>query len=85
MNLSSCLRSRTRALFRRSRLEGEKSAELQSHLKARTANRVWQRGPRLGLRRVRLEFGGLDQVKEECREVGGSGVAASLCRQPPCR
>lgn len=55
------------------RLECELDAELRDHVERQVADHV-----RAGMselearRRVRLEFGGLDQVKEQCRDVRGT-------------
>jgi putative ABC transport system permease protein len=63
---------RFRSLFRRKSVETELDDELRFHFE-----RHVQKYERSGLtrddalRRARLEFGGLDQVKEECREARG--------------
>ena len=62
-----------RRLRHRDRLEGELDRELRDHVERQAADHV-----RAGLpeaearRRARLEFGGLDQVKELCRDVRGT-------------
>ena len=62
-----------RRLRHRDRLEGELDRELRDHVERQVAEHL-----RAGLpedearRRARLEFGGLDQVKELCRDVGGA-------------
>ena len=62
-----------RRLRHRDRLEGELDRELRDHLERQVAQHV-----RTGLpedqarRRARLEFGGLDQIKELCRDAGGA-------------
>ena len=59
-----------RRLRHRDRLEGELDCELRDHVERQVADHV-----RAGLpeaearRRARLEFGGLDQIKELCRDV----------------
>jgi putative ABC transport system permease protein len=58
-------------LFRRARTEKQLDAELRFHLEQQIADYVaggvtWEEARR----RARLEFGGLDQMKEECRDVG---------------
>jgi predicted permease len=70
MTIWSRLRSWARATLRRSDLEGEMDAELRFHMEAR-AQDLMQRGvPREeALRRARMEFGGLERAKEECREA----------------
>ena len=60
-------------LRNRDRLEGELDAELRDHVERQVAGHV-----RAGLpedearRRARLEFGGLDQIKELCRDARGT-------------
>ena len=62
-----------RRLRHRDRLEGELDRELRDHLERQVAQHV-----RTGLpqdearRRARLEFGGLDQIKELCRDASGA-------------
>ena len=62
-----------RRLRRRDRLEGELDRELRDHVERQVADHV-----RAGLpedearRRVRLAFGGLDQIKELCRDAHGT-------------
>ena len=62
-----------RRLRHRDRLEGELDRELRDHVERQVADHL-----RAGLpedearRRARLEFGGLDQVKELCRDAGGA-------------
>jgi predicted permease len=60
-----------RRFFRRKLTERHLDAELRFHLEHRIADLV-AGGMALeeARRQARLEFGGLDQVKEECREVG---------------
>jgi hypothetical protein len=57
--------------LRRALTEKHLDAELRFHLEHRIADLV---GAGMAYeearRRARLEFGGLDQVKEECRDVG---------------
>ena len=63
---------RLRALFRRNSVEAELDDELRAHLEHQVEKYV-QSGmsPEKAERRARLEFGGLDQVKEECRDSWG--------------
>ena len=62
-----------RRLRHRDRLEGELDRELRDHVERQVADHL-----RAGLpadearRRARLEFGGLDQIKELCRDAGGA-------------
>jgi putative ABC transport system permease protein len=66
-------------LFRRARTERQLDAELRFHLEQQIADYV-----ATGMtadearRRARLEFGGLDQVKEECRDVGAARFVEAL-------
>jgi putative ABC transport system permease protein len=60
-----------RRLFRRARTERQLDAELRFHLDQQIADYVAAGMTREeARRRARLQFGGLDQVKEECRDVG---------------
>ncbi len=63
---------RLRALFRRGSMEEELDEELRGHFEQQVEKYV-QSGLPVGdaKRRARLEFGGLDQVKEQCREARG--------------
>ena len=59
--------------FRRELTERHLDAELQFHLEQQIADYVSAgMKPDEARRRARLEFGGLDQVKEECRDVGAA-------------
>jgi predicted permease len=63
---------RLRALFRRKSMETELDGELRAHLERQQEKYVQSGLPvEEARRRVRLEFGGLDQVKEECRDARG--------------
>ena len=63
---------RLRALFRRKSMETELDEELRTHFEQQVEKYV-RSGlpPEEARRRARLEFGGLDQVKEECRDARG--------------
>jgi putative ABC transport system permease protein len=66
-------------LFRRARTEERLDSELRFHLDQQIANYVAAgMAPEEARRRARLEFGGLDQVKEECREVGAARFIETL-------
>jgi predicted permease len=70
--LRSHLRSLLEGLLRRRRMEGEMDAELRFHLDRRAADLVASGlDRRLAERRARLEFGGVDGVKERCRAARG--------------
>ena len=59
-------------LRHRDRLEGELDRELRDHVERQVAEHVRAGLPeREARRRARLEFGGLDQVKETCRDARG--------------
>ena len=60
---------RLRALFQRGDMEAELDEELRTHFENLVEKYVRSGLPREeAARRARLEFGGLDQVKEECRD-----------------
>ncbi len=72
MTLWSRLRSWLNAILRRSRIESEMDAELRFHLDAYAEDLVSSGVPRPeAMRRARLEFGGLEQTKEQCRDARG--------------
>jgi predicted permease len=75
MTVWSRLRSWWGATMRRSRMESEMDAELRFHVEA-FAEDLTRRGvPRQeALRRARIEFGGMEQIKEEGREARGVRV-----------
>jgi len=63
---------RLRALFRRESVECELDEELRVHLNRQVEKFVGSGLPlEQARRRARLEFGGTDQVKEECRDARG--------------
>src|ERR1700735_2046782 len=63
---------RLRALFRRKAVEGEMNDELRFHFEQHVKKLVEAGMPReAAQRQARLEFGGDDQIKEECREARG--------------
>ena len=72
---------RVRALFRRKHLEDDLDAELKFHLDQLTEKHV-QAGlaPAEASRLARVELGGLEQVKEECRQSWGLGSIDTLLR-----
>jgi putative ABC transport system permease protein len=62
----------TRTLLRRSRMESEMDAELGFHIEVRTEDLMRGGVSRQeALRRARMEFGGIERVKEEGREARG--------------
>jgi predicted permease len=65
--------------FRRARTERQLDAELRFHLEQQIADYVATgMTPEEARRRARLDFGGLDQVKEECRDVGAARFVENL-------
>src|SRR5437762_10820240 len=81
MKLLAYLRSLASRFFHRSRIEREMEEELRSHIEHRAADLE-----RVGLnraeaeRQARIEFGGHDRFKEECREALGGNFIESLFR-----
>jgi putative ABC transport system permease protein len=68
-----------RRLFRRARTERQLDSELRFHLEQQIADYVAAGMTREdACRRARLEFGGFDQVKEECRDVGAARFIETL-------
>jgi putative ABC transport system permease protein len=65
--------------FRRALTEKHLDAELRFHLEQQIADYIAAgMTPEEAGRRARLEFGGLDQVKEGCREVGATRLMETL-------
>ena len=77
----SDLRYRLRALYSRRAVDAEMDDELQFHLE-RQAEKYLQRGlpPEEAARRARLDLGGRQQVREECREARGLGWLEGLAQ-----
>jgi putative ABC transport system permease protein len=79
MKFVGSLASVASALFRRSRMEGEMDEELGAHIQNRAEDLI-----RSGIsspeaeRRARLEFGGYQKFKEECREALGAHLFETL-------
>ncbi len=70
MRLWARLRSWVGATLRRSRMENEMDAELRFHMEAYAEDLA--RGGvahEEAMRRARIEFGGIEQTKEECRDM----------------
>src|SRR5271168_3319391 len=66
---------RLRSVFRRTRVESELDDELRFHFQQQVEKDVRAGLTREeALRRARLIVGGLDQVKEECRDARGVQV-----------
>ena len=72
---------RLRGLFRRDAVENELDEELRSHFE-RQVEKLAQSGLPVAeaRRRARLEFGGSDQIKEECRDERPARLLADLWR-----
>src|SRR5580658_4700201 len=79
MNSWSRVRSWWKAMLLRSRMEGEMDAELRFHIEA-YADDLARRGisREEALRRARIEFGGVERVKEEGREARGVRLLEEL-------
>jgi predicted permease len=75
------LHFRLRALFRRNAVEAELDQELRFHLEHEVEKYL-----RTGMtkeearRRARLTFGGLERVKEDCRETRGTSLLENVCQ-----
>jgi len=72
---------RLRALFRRKSMEAELDEELRAHFEHQVERYIQSGLTREeATRRARLEFGGLEQVKEECRDSWGVTLIEALLR-----
>jgi len=79
MRVAIHLRSWLRTLLRRSCLERDMDAELRFHIESYAEDLARSGVAREeALRRAQVEFGGLDQTKEECRDARGITVVHSL-------
>jgi putative ABC transport system permease protein len=79
MRLWSRFRSWLLAILGRTRMEGEMDAELRFHIEARAEDLVRSGVLREeALRRARIEFGGIERAKEECRDARGINFVESL-------
>lgn len=78
-SLLSDVRYRLRALFARASVEQELDAELRFHIE-RAAEKYERHGMSHGaaLRRARLEFGGVEQMKEATRDMRGIARLESI-------
>lgn len=60
-------------LFARKRMEAELDKELRFHLESQVADKIRSGiAEREARRQTRLEFGGIEQIKEDCREPRGT-------------
>ena len=79
MKLWSRVRSWLRGVTRRGRMESEMDAELRFHIEAFAEDLVGSGVPREeARRRARIEFGGVERAKEECREARGVNFVQSI-------
>ena len=79
MTYWSRLQSWLQAILQRSRLENEMDRELRFHLEAYAEDLIERGVPREdAMRQARLEFGGIDRAKEECREARGVSFVETL-------
>src|SRR5438270_8392387 len=79
--MTRCSRFRfcLRAIMGRTRVESEMDAELRFHIEAFAEDLVRNGVPREeALRRARIEFGGIECAKEECRNARGINLIDSL-------
>ena len=72
---------RLRSIFRRAKVEEELDEELRFH-QEQQADKYMRAGlsREEALRRVRLDFGGHEQVKEDCRDARGISLLESLAQ-----
>ena len=70
---------RLQRLFSRERLEADLDKELRFHFESQIADKVRSGIPESEARRLtRIEFGGIEQIKEDCRERRGTMWLESL-------
>jgi len=70
---------RLRTLFRRPTAESELDDELRFHLERQISKHLKSgMSEKEAVRRARLEFGGIDQVKDECRDARGISFIETL-------
>ena len=81
MRLHHIVVSRLRSLFRRGRREDDLREELQQHLELEIARlRALGLPPEDARRQARRTFGGVEQIKEACRDARGTGAVDALRR-----
>jgi putative ABC transport system permease protein len=72
---------RVRSLLRRTTVESEMEDELRFHVERQIEKYVESGMSRSdALRRARVEFGGLEQVKEDCRDARGVSLVETLAQ-----
>ena len=70
---------RLRSLFHKKSMERELHDELQFHFEHQREKYLTQGlSPEEATRKARLEFGGVDQIKEECRQARGVAIVESI-------
>jgi predicted permease len=81
MRALSKLRLRFRSLFHRAEVEEELRQELEFHLEEETRRNL-ERGmsPEEARRAARAAVGGLEQIKEQCRDARGLGLAEDCAK-----
>ena len=83
--MSSKLIQKLRALFGKERMEGELDEEVRFHLEREIEQNI---GRGMSAEEARSEaprsFGGVEQVKEECRDVRGVRVIEELWQDLRC-
>ncbi len=73
------LLKRVVSLFHRSRIESEMDEELRAHIRSRADDLERSGLPRAEAeRRARIEFGGVERFKEECREALGTRLVDTV-------
>ena len=79
MTLGSQVRSWIRAMMGRTRMENEMDAELRFHMQAYVED-LQRKGVAReeAMRRARIEFGGVERAKEECRDARGVTFTETL-------
>jgi hypothetical protein len=81
MTVWSPFRSWLQATLRRSRMENDMNEELHFHIEACAQDLERNGVPHQeAMRRAKLEFGGAERVKEECREARGVHFLETLFR-----
>src|SRR5438309_388274 len=79
MTLWNRFRSWLVAILGRARMESEMDAEMRFHIEAFTQDLVVEGTPREeAARRARIEFGGIERAKEECRHARGVNFVENL-------
>jgi predicted permease len=79
MTMWSRVRSWLLAMLRRSHMESEMDAELRYHIETYAEDLVRSGIPHTeAQRRARIEFGGIERAKEECRDARGVNFINSL-------